>query len=296
MQLDNRIDQSSLKAMYHISVVEPQGYIHSRVFDELVSLVKFSILQMGKSCSVGTNTLVNNRTNIIVGCHLIPDGVNLDFPASSIFLNTEPLFSQNNIKWSRRVVAYAKQFRVWDYNAKNVNTLTMLGARDARLLRVGYQPELAVIPKSPSLDIDVLFYGSRNKRRLAVLQDIQARGMKVVALLGVYGKARDDLIARSKVVLNMQYFDQRNFEIIRVFYLMTNAKAVVTELGPNTLVERRFLSGLKAVPYDSLLTTCERLVADHAERQALESAALRTIMAYPQVEFMSPLLEGDRKN
>lgn len=281
--------------MYHIHVIQPKGYAHTRAFDELVDLLRFSMMELGYACSAGSAGLVSDRINIIIGCHLIPENEQEQFPSSSIVLNTEPLLMEllhpwQTLSWSRRIIEYAKAFEVWDYSEKNVAGLTALGARKVRLLRIGYQPELARVPKVSEPDIDVLFYGSYNDRRMVVLDDLRARGLNVSTLFGVYGSERDAMIARAKVVLNMHYYDQHIFEVVRVFYLMTNGKAVVSEVGPSTVVEPRFLGGVMAASYEALAPACEFLVRDAAARRSLEVRAFETIRTHPQVDFMAPLL------
>ena len=89
---------------------------------------------------------------------------------------------------------------------------------------------------------------------------------------GLYGAARDELISRAKVVLNINLYAQmRIFEIVRVSYLLANRKAVVADLDPKTSVEDdirgavRFASSLK-----ELMDLCAKLVSDDSERHALE--------------------------
>ena len=276
--------------MYHVCVIQPEGYVHSRAFDELVDLVSFSIRQLGHGCSVATNNLRGDAVNIVVGCHLLPVEDKAEFPPSSIFLNTEPLFSGENMAWSDRVAAYARNFAVWDYNQKNIDALKARNLHGARLLRIGYQAELARIPRHAAPDIDVLFYGSYNDRRRAVLDALRERNLNVVTLFGVYGAERDAMIARAKVILNMHYYDQHIFEIVRVFYLMTNGKAVVAEVGQGTAVEQRFLAGVHAAPYEGLVDACTHLVRDAEARARLEAAALESIITFPQALFTEPLL------
>jgi hypothetical protein len=276
--------------MYNICVIQPPDYIHFHAFDEVVDLMKFAISELGIACSVTANQVLQDRVNIIVGSHLIPAAEAVEFPSATIILNTEPLFSQQNIGWSERVVDFARVHKVWDYNARNIESLNARGISNARLMRIGYQPELERIRKAPQQDIDVLFYGSYNERRQLILAQLRERGLNVATLFGVYGEERDAFVSRAKVVLNMHYYDQHVFEIVRVFYLLTNSKAVVAEVGENTSVEERLRAGLECVPYGGLVEACEWLANDAVAREQLEISALRTIKAWPQADFMRQLI------
>lgn len=275
---------------YHVCTVQPDGYEHHHAFDELVELLRLSIAELGTPCSASTNFLSSHRTNIIVGGHLMSAEMRASVPRSSIIVNTEPLFSRQNSDWTERMVNLARLYRIWDYNERNIDRLNELGARDVHLLRIGYQPELARIPRASNPDIDVLFYGSINDRRNAVIQQLRSRGLNIVPLYGVYGRERDGYIARSKVVLNMHYYDQNIFEVVRVFYLLTNAKTVVAEIGTDTSVEDRFLSALAGVSYDKLADTCHELARNQDKRHQLERCARFSMTSWAQTKFMKPLL------
>ncbi|MEN9796911.1 MAG: hypothetical protein RL653_607, partial [Pseudomonadota bacterium] len=120
--------------------------------------------------------------------------------------------------------------------------------------------------------------GSLNPRRQAVLEALGETGAKVEALYGIYGEERDAAIARSKLVLNLHFFEARVFEAVRVSYLLGNGSVVVSETGASPEEEAAFARGVAFAPYEQLVPTCLRLLADAPARAAL-SAAGREIMA-----------------
>ena len=274
--------------MFNIFVIRPDGYNHDQAFDELVDLIRFALIELGLVCTVSRTVMAEAAANILVGCHLLNPDQRL--PDDVIILNTEPLFSRQNPNWTERIIAYARTHRLWDYNERNILALQEHGIEGPQLLRIGYQRELVRIASAQEQDIDVLFYGSINPRRLAVLDELQKQGLNVVKLFGVYGVKRDQFIARSKLVLNMHYYNQHIFEVVRVFYLMTNGKAVVTEVGDQTSVEPRFLNGLRPAPYERLVEECLHLARNTQERLALETCALQSIRQWPQSALMADLL------
>jgi hypothetical protein len=276
--------------MYNINVIHPEGYPHSQAFDEVSELLLHAFTALGLPCTLSRNKIDTGRRNIVIGSHLLPHGAPVDFPRSTIILNTEQLFSSQNAQWSKLITDLARTYFVWDYNERNIESLAAQGITNIALLKIGYQPELGRIPKPALQDIDVLFYGSLNDRRLSVIEQLRADGLNVKTLFGVYAGERDAEIARSKVILNMHYYDQHIFEVVRVFYLMSNSKAVVAEVGPGTFVEDRFLSGLAAAPFEKLAETCKRLVSDSNEREMLERRALNSIRVWPQADFLRQTL------
>jgi hypothetical protein len=88
----------------------------------------------------------------------------------------------------------------------------------------------------------------------------------------------------------MHFYKSHIFEIVRVFYLMINAKAVVCEVGESTAIEPCYEGGFLPAPYDGLVDCCRTLVSDAGLRRSIEENALDTIRRMPQGDLMAPLL------
>src|ERR1700727_1551077 len=146
---------------------------------------------------------------------------------------------------------------------------------------LGYVPELSQIKASPAQDIDVLFYGSLNERRTAILNALKNAGLKVHTVFGIYGKKRDEVIARSKVVLNIHFYDTRVFEIVRIAYLLANSKAVVSECSSENEMEQAAAGAFLTVPYHSLVESCQSLLRNEEERRRLEARGLLWFSRHP---------------
>jgi hypothetical protein len=157
-------------------------------------------------------------------------------------------------------------------------------------LKIGFQRELARLDSSTPKEIDVLFYGSVNERRKVILDGLEAKGLKVKVLFGVYGKDRDEWIERSKVVLNHHYYESQIFEIVRVFYLLTNSVAVVGEVNEATSIDAMYQDGILAARYEDLVDSCVELVRNPQLRDQIQLKALQAISQYPQAPFTEEVL------
>lgn len=71
---------------------------------------------------------------------------------------------------------------------------------------------------------------------------------------------------------------------------MTNAKAVVGEVGASTSVDEAYLEGIRLSDYDHLVQACVSVVAEDDMRRALEEKALATIQRLPQSKLLEPLI------
>ena len=67
-------------------------------------------------------------------------------------------------------------------------------------------------------DIDILFFGAKNDRRVRILNEIELAlpNIKLVKCFGVFGKERDELLYRSKYVLNLHYYENPSLEASRL--------------------------------------------------------------------------------
>lgn len=260
-------------------------------FHELAELIALGLTDLGFACPIRDNQVAANARNIVIGCHLLNKSDVVNLPPDSIILNTEQLKAVNS-GWLDNILFFAHKYEIWDYSESNIQILKQLGATRARYLGIGFHPRLLRIPKASSQDIDVLFYGCLNDRRVNVLNAMQRAGLKIHHLFGVYGPARDEWIARSRVVLNMHFYESKIFEIIRVHYLMNNAKAVVSECGADTLIDPIYLPGFVVADYEKLVDGCINLSRDTPTREETEARAYRTIAQFPQSKIMSELISA----
>ena len=274
---------------YNICIVRPDNYVHSAAFLELAQLLGHGLEDLGHPVVISVNGILAEARNIIIGCHLLDPSLIESTPKTSIIVNTEQVGAEGS-PWHEKICRWVTRFQTWDYSERNLAKLREIGAEEPKLLRLGFHKRLARIHKSNPQDIDVLFYGSIGDRRKRIIDDLKATGSNVLAVFGVYGEERDRLIARSKVVLNVHHYDSQVFEIVRVFYLMTNAKAVVGEVGKDTAIDPFYLPGIRAACYEDLVGSCLNLIADREVREEMERKALKTISGRPQSEILASLL------
>ncbi len=278
-------------AGFQVVLVSPAGYLHSAALTELVETVVHGLRRLGRDVSYAVNQLVvPGPRPIIFGAHLLnPSEAHL-LPEDTIIYNLEQIGPSSS--WcSPTYLELLKRFEVWDYSERNLRALAQFGAaRRSAHVPIGYVPELSRIKTVANEDIDVLFYGSVNARRASVLQQLRDLGLSVSAVFGVYGAERDALIARSRVTLNMHYYDTGIFELVRVSYLLANRKAVVAERNPGTEIDPDITDAVLAVPYDRLATACEQLVRDSVARHDLAARGFERMSARDESTLLGKAL------
>ncbi|WP_461480014.1 hypothetical protein [Mycobacterium sp. HUMS_1102779] len=259
-------------------------------FREVAEAVHYALLALGHD-SVLTNRLDLNerRTIVFGGNHLVQYG--LEPPKNPIFYNLEQLGDDSPWMTMPEFVDLFRRYPTWDYSRANIERLAALGLPRPTHVPIGYVPELTRIAPAPE-DIDVLFYGMLSARRYAVLRDLHDRGLRVKWLTGVLGASRDAWIARSKIVLNIHYWDAKIFEIARVSYLLANKRAVVSERGADPTLERDLQSGIAFADYDELVDRCVELLGDERARRKLAERGYQVFSARDQAAIVERALSA----
>ena len=267
-----------------VVIVQPAGYPHSAAFQEIAETVYYGLRALGYEAVLKTNNFIRDGLNIVFGAHLLSPEQSVGLPERSIIYNLEQVDPSS--MWGRMKPLLGR-FPVWDYSTRNIEAFRAMGHGGSVFhLPIGFMPELARIKPAPTKDIDVLFYGSVNDRRKKILEALGREGLRVGSHFGVYGAARDALIARSKVVLNLHFYDSSIFELVRVSYLLANRKAVVAECNENTEMDQELDGAFAPARYDRLVEQCKALVSDDEKRKALEETAFEKFSRRDEISYL----------
>lgn len=251
-------------------VVRPPGMPEPHSINDIVDSLYHALQFLGCSVDSKENDPVRDGTNIFFRAHLLPSARLSEIPPGSVIYNFEQVSDQS--PWIGPVYrTLLSQFPVWDYSRRNLAAISSIADRHhLHLVPIGYMPQLTRIPSVPIQDIDVLFYGAVNQRRHAILLALQQAGLRVRVETRIRGQARDVLIGRAKVVLNMHFYPSAIFEIVRVSYLLANRKAVVGECGSHTEIDSDIREAIAPANYDHLCDRVVELLGDRNKRLELE--------------------------
>lgn len=276
---------------YCLWIVTPESYTHQQAYDDFASGLSAAFTGLGGSAPVIRDAReAAGRDLIILGPQLLPPGAASFLTPNSILFNLEQ--ADRASPWmSESYFALLRQRPVLDYSVKNLAALRLMGVPHARLLPPGYAPSLARVTPSATRDIDVLFYGCLNARRSAIIEALKSHGLNVVSVFGVYGAQRDLLIARSKIVLNLHFYESAIFESIRVSFLLANGACVVSEGEADDPDIAPYRDGLATVSYGDIVNRCLALLAHEAERERLAASGVAAAKARPQAGLLRALFE-----
>jgi hypothetical protein len=258
----------------------PQGYA------EVIQSVEWGITSLGHQATYGINAAAKNAINIVFGAQLLPVEYLQSLPSETIIYNFEQMRGLHLEDIRTEIKIVANRFRVWDYSSSNLAAWERLGRNNVTIVPIGYAPVLTRIEKSPQQDIDVLIYGSSGELRLKCFHQLASAGLVVMFVSGIYGKARDDLIARAKLVLNANvYKHSKIFELVRVSYLLANKVAVVGVIDDEVFLEAGLEESCIFTPEDMVLETCDTYIQSaelrlKAEERGFDAFAKRSVMDY----------------
>ena len=274
---------------FAVTIASEPGYAHGEAFREAAETVHHGLRALGHDSILSDRTDNPDRQHVIFGANLI---THLNLPhrllPGSILYNLEQIYDDS--PWlTHDLVALYQQHIVWDYSVANIAALAHHGVH-AQHVPIGYVPELTRIPPAAVQDIDVLFVGSLVERRVSVLQALHDAGANVIPVFGVYGAARDALIARSKIVLNLHLYDAKVFEIVRVSYLLANRCFVISERGSDPAGEQPYAEGVGFADYPALAQTCLQYLGDPAGRARVAQRGQEIFTQRRAVDFLRRVL------
>jgi hypothetical protein len=257
---------------FHLMHCVPHPRMHGLFgYMEVIQSIEWGLKNLGHSVTYSLNNADPESINIIFGAQVLPIDFLAQLPKNTIIYNFEQMRGLSKDQIRPEIRFFSKQFQIWEYSPSNLDVWELLGIKNVRVVPVGYAPILTTIPKLPMQDIDVLIYGLTGQKRLDIFHQLSNAGLSTIFASGFYGEARDQLIARSKIVLNINLYDfAQIFEIVRVSYLLANKKAVVATLDPNTYIQPEFLGAAQFVLPDKIIETCIHFLESDEERNALE--------------------------
>jgi hypothetical protein len=278
----------------NIVLIEPPNHNHSAVFEELIVFFFDCFKDLGHEVIRTVNVFKQDHLNIIIAnqyLHFSPVFKNMKY----IIVQLEQLsfeggwfsFDYNKPKFSTDFIPLLENAaQIWDYSKENINFLNNYKL-DVKLISLGYDPNLQTIKHAEEKDIDVLFYGSTQERRFNVIKSLE-KLCKITGVFGKYGKERDSLIARSKIVLNIHAYGNINIlEQVRVFYLLTNKCFVLSEECSWNPYE----DALVTTPYDLLIEKTLYWLKNNQEREIMANKGLEKIKNIDTKELIKTALE-----
>lgn len=227
-------------------------------FIDVARTLKWNLEQQGEKVIISETLLEHAKRTVLFGAHTFAYQP-IDIPDDAIVYNLEQLFDGSPYV-NPVYLTILKDREIWDYSRQNIEWLKRKGfGKEIKHVKINYAPTLKIkreaIPYVISEDIDVLFIGTMNERRQAIFEQLQALApdLNVVFQSNVWGIPRNELIARSKIILNIHFYLTGILETARVSHAVANEKFIISESSnPKDEIE---WPGIVFVPYEKLVET-----------------------------------------
>ncbi len=240
-----------------------------RGYADAVASVRWALQDLGHDVTSGVNQLSPDRRTILFGGHLIPQQLHARLRPDTIFYNLNRITGPHHEGLRSQLSVLSAKFRLWDCDESG--TAAVPGSR---LVPLGFAPILRRIVVPQQQDIDAVLIGVPTTARLKLFQSLVIYKSRCVFAHGLFGELRDELIGRAKVVLAIVDEHSNAAPAVRYNLLLANSKAVVSTWTSNNRIAEALRSAVAEVDQSNLVGTVQHLVANEAERRALEDRAL----------------------
>jgi len=262
---------------------------HSQGLLPVAQAMSNGLVDLGHKAEIGTRP-DRYRINIVLGYHhlsgkRLPPGYDFivyqleQFPG---FDTDTEMFRSFKTK---ALLTLASCEYIWDFSQQNVAFLQERGIR-AIHKPIGFHPAMFMVQHEQKKDIDFLFYGSKNDRRLAIMDKL-AEKYRAKYIFGCYGEKRDAWLARSKVALGIHFFKSRLFDEVRASYFLNNKVFSVMEDTPY----KKYTEVIEYTAYDKIIETCERLVNKPKEISRRREKSYEYFSNFPEKDFLEQALD-----
>ncbi|WP_166704280.1 glycosyltransferase family 1 protein [Bacillus albus] len=259
-------------------------------FIDVARALKWRLEQEGNTAIISETILENVKNTIVFGAHTYAHNPNL-LPNNAIIYNLEQLYEGSPYAHPLYLMLL-KDKEIWDYSKQNIEWLKKKGVgKEIKHVEMNYAPTLEIkkdaFEDGITEDIDILFIGALNPRRQAIFDQLKAVAphLNIVFKNNAWGIARNELIARSKIILNIHFYLSGILETPRVSYAVANKKFIISE-NSNPEDEKEW-PGIVFTPYEKIIENIMKYVALPEERIQLAEKAYNHFEAKGSVNRLS---------
>ena len=226
----------------HLVIVQPERYVHSQCFLDTADYLGYWLQQQGLTVSMAKNRLRHDAVNIIFGAHLGTDPSWTGPGYCSFIFNLEQL-GAGGATLPSAYENLLRTCRLIDYHPENVacyrppgDWVPLVPFWNAPYLNP--PPEITDLSKRP---IDLIFFGSINDERKALLKRVEKAGWDVAVFDSpTYYEERDAFIRQAKAVINTSFYASARFEQVRAFNVLSQGTAFISYLQPGQRIQEDF--------------------------------------------------------
>lgn len=155
-------------------------------------------------------------------------------------------------------------------------------------------------------DIDVLFYGTMTQRRINIYNEVKKAGINIYCPNrpisndyphNVFGKEKDVLIARSKIILIINAYNE-GIDYNRTIYCLSKKKCIIAESSDQSIMlKEEFDNKFPVVEIKDIVNTIKYYLKNDKERNELAEKGYEYIKEKYKIEnYIDPILKIINQN
>jgi hypothetical protein len=268
---ENSASRRGYEHFMKINIIELNQYAPLPfVFSEAALCLRDSIRLAGYSCELlidSVDIADANDYSIVLGAKPGEPRLSKLNPSRIILFNFEQLNS-NSALVDEPYINWLQQNIVFDYHSDNVEFLKTINPNGC-FHEIPMVPAFSLIPELqsyPAQTSDVLFVGSKSKRRLEIIDKLNSIGIHAKSIQGAYGTALTSAILGTKIILNVHFYETKLFPALRVLQPVLLGIPVVSETSVFSANSDWSRSGIKFVDYSDIVVACSDLLNSTSEQ------------------------------
>lgn len=184
-----------------------------------------------------------------------------------ILINTESVYSMS-YEWDKilqddDIIKNKNLLMIWDYEMQNINYIKKYYDKCFYVppayseIYKQYFNTFSHPNQNNNKTIDVLIYGSKNARRLNIINELKQKNVNVLFKFFKHFDQQNEMILRSRIILIVHFYDfDKPIDFYRISSLLTNKIFIIHE---NVQIEddnEEFKKNVVFSDYDKLVDTC----------------------------------------
>lgn len=232
--------------------------------------------------------LLQNNTDTIIICNIYSINDHLlnilqEYDSKKIIINTEYYKNDSNVSKYLDFLNNKSNFHLFEYNILNIKYLKDANKNiDYHFIPLCYSSFIEeyyssqiVKKKYVEKDIDILFFGTLNTRRKYIINTLKKK-YNVVRIHKLSNDANTELcnlIERSKIVLNVLYYDNNIiFDYYRNSFILSTKTLLITEKSSNKdyNIEDGLLeleNNIINVEYNKIIETVDKYMIETSDEE-----------------------------
>jgi hypothetical protein len=184
---------------------------------------------------------------------------------------------------SRLKYSCLKSIMVWEYTNLTSNIYSKYCEGKLKYVPMPFVLNKEINSNNLNLDnwdnlkYDIFFYGNKNLRREKILNEL-SKYFKIKIGWGVYGQKKIDYILRSKIILNLHYYEKAGLETCRFNEILNYNKVIISENSLSDISNMNLYSDLIVMVdnIDENLSNIDKLI-EHIKHFLINDNYLKKI-------------------